>query len=252
MTKLTRESNNQSPGDWQYLNNVGTLWSESADDTVEKLDAFTKFVSRQSLTKFLARAEVFQKQLEINGSIIEVGVHRGTSFMTWAHLSSIFEPVNYLRKIIGFDTFEGFVGISDKDSTGKSEHLKLGGFNAGKASREELLDAIELYDSNRLMGHIEKCELIRGDASLEIPNYLNLNPHLLVSLLHLDADLYDPTAAALKYFLPRMPKGAVILFDELNLDSFPGETLALLESMDVNSKAIKRFPFATSMSYLTV
>ena len=252
MTKLVRESSNQSSSDMLYLASADELWENSSDVSIEKLEAFTKFVSRQSLTKFLARSEIFKKQLEVNGSIVEVGVHRGTSFMTWAHLSSILEPVNYLRKIIGFDTFEGFSSISDKDAMGTSEHLKVGGFDAGSDTHKELLDAVDVYDLNRLMGHINKCEIIKGNACLKIPDYLEQNPHTLVSLLHLDADLHDPTAAALKYFVPRMPKGAIILFDELNMNLFPGETIALLEKFNINQTAIQRFPYATSMSYLTI
>ena len=248
--KLVRESKNQSQADLDYLNNVNTLWETCSGSPVEKLESFTNFTSRQSLTKFLARAEVFQRQLKINGSIVEVGVHRGASYMTWCHLSSIYEPVNYLRKIIGFDTFEGFCSLSVNDATGTSEHLKKGGFSTGSDLHGELIECINLYDKNRMMNHLPKCQLVKGDAINTIPIYLKENPHTLVSLLHLDADLYEPTRAALQHFLPRMPKGAVILFDELNMDLFPGETLALLEHFNINSTKIERFEFATSMSYI--
>ena len=224
MTKLVREPKNQSQADLSYIENCDLLWSDSEGSNVEKLEAFTKYISRQSLTKFIARTEVFKKQLHINGSVLEVGVHRGASFMTWAHLSSILEPVNYLRQIIGFDTFSGFTDLSEKDSKGTSDHLEIGGFNPGNHAYQNLMEAIQLYDKNRLMGHITKCQLIKGDAKYEIPKYLESNPHTLISLLHLDADLYEPTKVALQHIVPRMPKGAIILFDELNLDQFPGET----------------------------
>ena len=250
--KLVRESSNQSKNDLEYLDAINEFWQTDTETPVEKLEAFTKYVSRQSLTKFLCRNEVFQKQLTVNGSIVELGVHRGASFMTWAHLSSVYEPVNYLRKIIGFDTFTGLAGVSEKDSRGTSEHLKEGGFDAGEQTYQSLLNAIDLFDQNRLMNHIPKCELIKGDACETIQQYLDENPHLLVSLLHLDADLYAPTKAALELLVPRMPKGAVILFDELNMDLFPGETLAMLESLDIRKTQIKRFPHATSMSYVVL
>jgi hypothetical protein len=47
-----------------------------------------------------------------------------------------------------------------------------------------------------------------------------------VSLLYLDFDIYEPTAVALEHFLPRMPKGSIVAFDELykfKLESFPFE-----------------------------
>lgn len=249
--KLIRETQNQSKSDNEYLSRISEYWNSSPEEVAEKMEAFTKYVSRQSLTKFLARNEVFKLQQQINGSVIEIGVHRGASLMTWAHLSSIYEPVNYLRKIIGFDTFQGFPSISKKDQVGTSEHLTLGGFDSNNAEKD-LKDAIELYDVNRLMNHISKIEIIKGNVEHTLSAYLESNPHLLVSLLHLDADLYEPTKIALDLLLPRMPKGAIILFDELNMKLFPGETTALLETLSINKVSINRFSFATSMSYLVV
>lgn len=245
---VIRESKNLSRGDNDYLQLVEGNWDASPLGVAAKLDAFTNFASRQSLTKFLARSEVFQKQLHVNGSIVEMGVFHGASLMSWAHLSSIFEPVNYLRKIIGFDTFGGFPKIASQDRGGKSEHLREGGFNAVD-SYEHLQRSIALYDANRLMNHIPKVELVRGDIGTTLPSYLKANAHLVVSLLHLDVDLYEPTRCALELLLPRMPKGAVLVFDELNMDLFPGETLAAMESVGIHKLRLQRFAYATSMSY---
>ncbi len=244
-----REPKNQSSGDLDYIRQVDETWSRSSLETVQKLDCFTRYVSRQSLTKFTARTELFRRQLEVNGSIVEVGVHRGTSLMTWAHLSSIFEPVNYLRKIIGFDTFEGFPALADEDRKGTYSDLAVGGFAVEDVAQSELEEAIALFDANRLMNHIPKVELVRGDVAETIGAYLDENPHLVVSLLHLDADLYEPTKVALEALLPRMPKGAIVAFDELNMDLFPGETLAAMETLGLNNLELKRFPYATSLSY---
>lgn len=247
--KLIRESKNQSQQDRDYLPMMDRFWEQAYGSPTEKLEAVAKFASRQSLTKLLARWEVFQKQLNVNGSIVEVGVHRGASLMAWAQFSSILEPVNYLRKIIGFDTFSGFPSLDSKDTIGDSEHLKVGGYAAGGDAREELEEAISLYDTNRLMNHIAKCELIAGDASQTIPQYLDDNPHTVISLLHLDADLYEPTKIALQHFLPRMPKGAIVVFDELNLKQLPGETSATMEVAGIHQLRLERLPWATSMSW---
>lgn len=249
---LVRETAHQSQGDLAFLEQINAFWRESDGEPIVKLDAFTKFVPRQALTKLLARYELFRLQLEVHGSVVEVGVHRGASFMAWAHFSSILEPVNYLRKIIGFDTFEGFPAVGDKDSAGVSEHLKKGGFGVEEDAEAELRRAAALYDVNRLMGHIPKIELVRGDVCRTLPDYLAKNPHLVVSLLHLDADLYEPTRAALEHLLPRMPKGAVLAFDELNMALFPGETLAAMEAVGLNHLRLRRFPFATSLSYAVI
>ena len=231
---LVRETANQSVSDLSYIERASAYWEASPGAPHVKLEAFAKYASRQALTKFMARLELFQMQLEVNGSIVEVGVHRGASLMAWAQMSAILEPVNYLRKIVGFDTFEGFPSLSQQDSAGSSEHLKA---------------AIALFDENRLMNHIAKVELVRGDVAKTMPAYLAANPHLVVSLLHLDADLYEPTKVTLETLVPRMPKGAIIAFDELNMKLFPGETLATLETLGLRNLRLRRFPYATSLSY---
>ena len=246
------ESQNQSTDDLNALNAVEQYWESSGGSNLNKLDAFTKYVSRQSITKLLARYEIFKQQLEVNGSVVELGVHRGASLMAWANFSAILEPVNYLRKIIGFDTFEGFPSLSEKDTTGTSEHLEVGGFKSEENAMEDLQKAIDLYDGTRYLNHISKVELVKGDISVTLPEYLEQNQHLVVSLLHLDADLYEPTKVALELLIPRMPKGAIIAFDELNMDLFPGETLAAMETLRLPNLRLKRFPFATSLSYAII
>ena len=79
------------------------------DSIIDKIDAFPKYSSRQSIAKFLTKYEIFKKIININGSIIEGGVLHGGGTLAWAKLSSILEPTNHTRKIIGFDTFEVFL-----------------------------------------------------------------------------------------------------------------------------------------------
>ena len=91
-----------------------------------KIQNFPKYLKRQTLSKTLVRYELFKKQLKIKGSIIECGVHEGFGIMSWGHFSSILEPYNYHRKIIGFDTFKGFPNVSKKDK--KTRYSKKGAF----------------------------------------------------------------------------------------------------------------------------
>ena len=97
------------------MNKFTQYFKNSKSSSSSKLENFTKYVRRQNLSKLLVRHELFKLQSNIKGSIIECGVHEGGGLMTWAHLSAIMEPHNYSRKIIGFDTFKGFPGLSPKD-----------------------------------------------------------------------------------------------------------------------------------------
>lgn len=216
---------------------------------VEKMENFPKFVSRQSMARYMALYEIFKLALPVHGSVVECGVNWGGGLMMFAHLSSILEPVNFQRRIFGFDTFSGFAGLNPADLQGAeaNKERKEGGFAAD--SWDDLQRCIELYDANRFIGHIPKINLIKGDACIEIPAFLEKNPHTVVSLLHLDFDVYEPTRVAIECLVPRMPKGAVIIFDELNNDSWPGETRAVLDSMTLGSLRIQRFAFEPHISY---
>ncbi|MDE2016823.1 MAG: hypothetical protein KGI57_03860, partial [Hyphomicrobiales bacterium] len=75
------------------------------------------------------------------------------------------------------------------------------------------------------------------------------NDHLVVALLYLDFDLYEPTKMAIETFVPRMPKGSIIAFDELNQKHWPGETRAVLDTVGLRNLRIRRFPFTPQISY---
>ncbi|MBN1526358.1 MAG: class I SAM-dependent methyltransferase [Candidatus Omnitrophica bacterium] len=222
----------------------------SSPDTIEtKLDNFTKYIRRQRLTRLLALYEIFKRVIPIKGSIVECGVYRGFSLMAWAQMSAVMEPNNLTRRIYGFDTFEGFAGASAEDSN-RLRKTSMGELKSD--SYEELKQLIKIYDSNRFLGHVNKIQLIKGDVTKTIPEFINKNRHLVVSLLFLDMDLYNPTKAAIEAFYPRMPKGAIIAFDELDNPIWPGETAALLETLKINKLKVERIEFDPYIGFAVV
>jgi hypothetical protein len=227
-----------------------TCFERNPSSWESKLENFPKYVRRSNLTRFLALYEIFKLVQPIKGSIIECGVNHGFGTMTWAKLSAILEPVNLTRRIYGFDTFEGFPSVSEKDRSAASQHVKAGDLYAD--SHDELLELAAVNDSTRFLGHIPKVKLIRGDACVTIPKFLQETPHVLVSLLYMDFDLYEPTKVALEHFLPRMPKGAIVAFDELDNPLWPGETLAMLEILDKYKLRIQRLPFDPYIGFAEV
>lgn len=219
----------------------------------KKLHNFTKYVRRQSIARFLVQNELFKKQLEIKGSIVECGVHNGGGAMAWAKLSSIYEPYNYHRKIYAFDTFEGFPSVDDKDKQSNNPLAEVGAFSESTYNTyTELLQVIDEYNENRFLNNKQKIELVKGDANITIPQFILDNSHVMISLLYLDFDVYEPTVTALEHLLPRMPKGAILAFDELNNPDWPGETIALLEKFNLNDKKVECFPFEPNISYITL
>lgn len=245
----------QTAFDLNSRTNLEHYFNSSPGSATEKLENFAKYVPRQNLARFLARYEIFRQIKEIQGSIVECGVLFGGGLMSFAKLSAILEPYNFQRRIIGFDSFAGFPEIDESDLKGlaerKSAHLKQHGF-AADGAYEDLLRAIELFDISRFLNHFPKVDVIKGDFEVTAAQYLKDHPHLVISCLYLDFDIYRPTKLALELFLPRMPKGAVLVFDELNEEAFPGETLAVMEMIDLKSLRVRRFEFEPRISYAVI
>ncbi len=218
-----------------------------------KLANFEKYISRQSMARFMARHELFKKSMNIKGSIIECGVHHGGGVMAWAKMSAALEPVAFNRRIFGFDTFEGFPSVHDKDK-GDQDYPELteGAFTSHDNILDELNECIAEFDDNRFIQQYDKIQLIKGDATKTIPEFVKENQQLVVSLLYLDFDLYEPTKVALEHLLPRMPKGAILAFDEINNDHWPGETMAMLEAFggSLNDIKIEKFYFEPNIAYI--
>lgn len=241
------DTRNHTENDLQFSKGMEVYFSRSLGTNMDKLRHFAKYVPRQTLSLFLAKHELFRRIIRVHGHIIECGVFLGGGLMSWAQLSAIYEPVNHIRRVVGFDTFTGFPSISDEDKGDNLDYTVEGGL--ATHAYDDLQECIRLYDLNRSVGHIPKVELVVGNAMETIPQYIENNKHLVVAMLYLDFDLYEATKMALETFLPRMSKGAVLVFDELNQPAWPGETLAVLETVGLRNLRIQRFPFTPQLSF---
>ena len=211
---------------------------------------FAKFTDRYQMTRFLARHELYKKILSIKGNIIECGVLSGNGLMSWARLSSILEPVAFNRRIFGFDTFDGFPSVHEKDRGNLQFSWAKGDLK--DACYEELKECIRLYDIDRFISHISKVKLIRGDFMETSKQFLEEHSYTLIALLYLDFDLYEPTKQALEIFLPRMGKGSILVFDQINNPKFPGETLAMLEKLNLKDYRIEKFEYDPNMAFIVL
>lgn len=253
---MFREKRLQSEEDHEQIRRLSDYITNSPGDNITKFDNFPKYVQRSALSRFLARYEIFKLQLNVPGSIIDLGVGRGASLMSWAQFSTMFEPVNFTREIIGFDTFEGIPSIDEKRDKNiynyESNLLKRDGFKLEDGMFDDICKAISIYDINRFLNHIEKVKIVKGDITKTVPEFVSEHQYLVVSLLHLDADLYEPTKVAIKLLYERIPKGGIIVFDELGAKMYPGETIALKDTLGLSSLRLNRFPWATTISYAVI
>lgn len=249
MEKITPEGGFRTEVEKEVVKKLEKVFTECPDSVEVKLDNFTKYIRRQKLTRLLSLYEIFKKILPIKGSIVECGVYKGFGLIAWANMSAVLEPANLTRRIYGFDTFEGFPEVGEKDL---NEVMKPERGQLYSNSYDELLELINIYDTNRFLGHVNKVQLIKGDIKITVPEFIEKNKHLVVSLLFLDLDLYEPTKVAIENFFPRMPKGAIIAFDELDNPIWPGETMAVLETLGINRLKIERIEFDPYIGFAVI
>jgi hypothetical protein len=189
-----------------------------------------------SIQRFLVRYELMKLIKDIPGAVIEMGVCSGNGLFSLIHCHNVLEPTYQYREFFGFDTFEGFPSVHEKDMNNNDvyDQNKVGDF--ANNSYDKILNTLEIHNNYYYVP--TSLKLVKGDVCKSVPEFLadNSNKHILISLLYLDMDLYEPTKVALQNFLPRMAKGSIIAFDELNHKKFPGETLAMLEELGTKYK----------------
>ena len=171
--------------------------------------------------------------------LIQVGLFKGNSFFRLAHFRDLLES-KYSRKIIGFDAFGEFPKTKFKDD---KAYLKDFINAAGKNS-------IDIEQMHKVLGYknIKNYELIKGDINQTVPEYCINNPHLKISLLHIDTDVYEPAVTILNNFYNKVVKWGVIMFDDYG--TFPGETLAVDEFFKDKDCIIQKLPISHIPSFI--
>lgn len=165
-------------------------------------------LSAHAISKLFACYEIFKMVLDLPGDIVDCGVYRGASLFSWGNLIEIFAPHSQ-KVVIGFDTFSGFSSdlhlVEDKDYSVK---LMKDRTRFLPRSMKEIMSVANMLN----LSH--RFRLISGDAVKTIPEFVRENRGLRFSLLNLDFDVYELTAAALKYLLPLLVPGGIVILDE--------------------------------------
>lgn len=207
---------------------------------------FSIYTRRVFLKRFLAHYELFKMIQDLPGDIVELGVYRGASLLAWANFLEIRNMGDRAKKVIGFDNFFGFKEITEKDGAENARFNKvIGGFDGG-AFKEQLLDAIKIFDEDRFIGYKPKIEIVEGDIEKSVAKYLKEHSGLRISLLHFDCDMYKPTLTALKLLWPLVVKGGLVVFDEYGIQPWEGESNAVDEFFKNEKIRLKKFDWSTN------
>lgn len=203
------------------------------------------FLRRQTLSRILYFDSLYSQILDVPGVILEIGTQWGASLPLLMGLRGIYEPYNFTRDIVGFDTFEGLVGVAAQDGDLVTE----GAFAVSEGHSATLQRILDTHSLDSPLPSLTKASAVAGDARETVPRWLEENPHAIVSMLILDTDLYLPTRDVLKCVIPRLTRGSLLVFDEANTAAFPGETLAIQEVLGLNRIRLRRTPLAPTCAY---
>ena len=195
------------------------------------------YLKRQVLSRILYLDQLYRQVVDVPGVICEFGVQWGGTLATLINLRGIYEPFNHSRQICGFDTFEGFPSVDAKDGG----YTNAGDYSVSEGYEQELGRLLELHEQFSPVPHLKKHELVKGDVSETFPVWLEQNPHAVVAMAIFDMDIYVPTRDVLQQIKPRLTKGSILVFDELNCPYFPGETEAVIETFGLNNLRLRRF-----------
>ena len=109
---------------------------------------------------------------------------------------------------------------------------------------------IRLRPDILVLEQIKKHEIVKGNVIDTLPEYLSKHPETIISLAYLDLTLYEPTKKCLELIRPHLAKNSIVAFDELTLEEYPGETIALIEEWGLSDYEIIRNPISPHQSYL--
>jgi hypothetical protein len=212
----------------------------------ELLDNLPLYASRHALGRVLLMHALYERILDVHGVILLFGVRWGRDLAILQTLRSILEPGNATRRIIGFDTFEGFPSVSGHDGDARPGDYGV------TADHADALAAL-LGDRDAEEGNpYPRREIVQGDATATLPRWLESHPETVVALAYFDMDLYEPTRACLAALGPYLTRGSVVGFDEVAHPGWPGETVALREVRGLDRVRLQRTRFAGTPSFFVV
>ena len=237
-TKLYTAESKSSPEQIQHRDVLYKLFDDRPMSDEELLICPGLYMRSSALAKILFVNEAYELMLNQPGIIVEFGTWWGQNLVLFENLRAIYEPFNQSRRIIGFDTFEGYTSISNNDKG--SDTIKDGRYSTSENYNEYLESLIDYHEKNNVLGAIKKHTLVKGDVTKTAPEYFSNNSDLIIALAYFDMALYEPSKAALQAIKPHLIAGSVLMLDEFNNYDYPGETKAFKEVfIDVPFKAIK-------------
>jgi hypothetical protein len=175
--------------------------SEILEIDIPKIDlihGFPLFTGHVNLARYLFFYDLYKEVYKLSGDIADVGTWKGYSFLFFAKLVKIFEPLAFTR-VHAYDWFQGMLPQVEDDTSHEGEYI--GGYDM-------LCKLIELHELSGL-AVVNKLDLAK-----DLPEYFKNkeNRSLRFKLCFIDCGIKNVLEESLKYFYPRIIKGGIVPF----------------------------------------
>lgn len=189
------------------------------------------FLRGSMLARILGVDEVYRMIVRLPGVVLDVGTWRGQTAVLCENLRAIHEPLNFNRRIVCFDTFEGYAGFSRTDRP--TEAHREGSYSLGGARYSAYLEhLLALHERSNAMGHNHgKHRVVSGDCRKTVPKFFKDSPNEVVALAFVDLNAYEPTRVAVAEVWSRLVPGGVVAFWQLTRSAIRAEGLVYAESI---------------------
>ena len=205
-------------------------------------ELFNLFLYARSglLVKALVMADLYRRILPVPGIIVEAGSWFGQNLVLCENLRAILEPFNKDRRIVSFDTYQGYID-------------KPGWYSTGLDYKDYLEKLLDAHVRCNVYGHLPSGhELIAGDVCETGPAYFKKNPAAIVAMAYIDMGPEKPTFAILNAIRPHLVPGSVLLMDELTRKDTPGEAIAFKRLFKHGEFTIEKCALYPSKSIVTI
>ena len=166
----------------------------------ELVEQFALYATTASLRRFLYLDKLYQQILHLPGTVMLFGVRWGRDLATFQALAQIYEPMNYTRRVVGFDTFSGFPSVHELD--GGDAAIRPGGYSVTDAYEDHLAKVLTTKRKLGTYSHMDRVELRKGDAPGQLKGYFAEHPETVVAFAYFDFDLYEPTKVCATMLTP--------------------------------------------------